>query len=75
MVQTLEELKERISAIMERNVVTSQDKPEEARLEQKAAQSYEKYESYLPDVIEQQKQGLVADRNLTNAISWRRLPV
>jgi methyl-accepting chemotaxis protein len=68
MVQTLEELEGKISAILKRNLAASQDNPEEAGLAQKAAQSYEKYVSYLPAVIEQRKQGLVADRNLTNVV-------
>ncbi|GIP49130.1 HAMP domain-containing protein [Paenibacillus timonensis] len=66
MIQTYEDLNGQISAILDRNVAASQDNPEEGELAKKAAQSYEKYVSYLPTLIEQRKQGLVADRNLTN---------
>lgn len=66
MIQTFEGLDQQITTILERNVAASQGNPEESELAQKTAQSYQKYVSYLPTLIEQRKQGQVADKQLTN---------
>ncbi|MGG6309398.1 methyl-accepting chemotaxis protein [Paenibacillus macerans] len=66
MIKTLNELDGQIAAILKRNVAASEGIPEEADLAQKTAQSYEKYVSYLPSLIEQRKKGLVVDPQLTN---------
>ncbi|AGX45208.1 methyl-accepting chemotaxis protein [Clostridium saccharobutylicum] len=64
--KTMLELNNNITTIMQRQVISSQGDEKEAELVKTAKEAYEHYYSFIPNIIEQRKQGLVPDTKITN---------
>ncbi len=60
------QLHDDITAITAREVDASKDDKAEAELVNKAKTAFEHYYSFIPDIIEQRKQGLTPDPQITN---------
>ncbi|MFD1175461.1 methyl-accepting chemotaxis protein [Paenibacillus puldeungensis] len=66
LVTQLNQLHNQVQTIMKRNVEASKGTPEEADLAKKVTDSYDKYYSYLPTIIEQRKQGHPINSQMIN---------
>jgi methyl-accepting chemotaxis protein len=66
MVTTLYDLNDKIKVMLDKNLVASKGSLKESVLVKQATESYDKYFSYLPALIELRKQAVVADPQLTN---------
>lgn len=64
--KTMLQLHDYITAIMAREVDASKDDKAEAELVDKAKTAFEHYYSFIPNIIEQRKQGLTPDPQITN---------
>jgi methyl-accepting chemotaxis protein len=64
--KTMLELNQNMINVINRNVVKSEDNPEEHELVMKFKGEYEHYYSFIPDIIEQRRNGLVPDKKITN---------
>ncbi|OOM74804.1 methyl-accepting chemotaxis protein [Clostridium sp. BL-8] len=64
--KTMLQLHDDITAIMAREVDASKDDKAEAELVDKAKTAFEHYYSFIPNIIEQRKQGLTPDPQITN---------
>lgn len=60
------ELNDNITTIIDRQVIASKSDEKEAELVNAAKIAYEHYYSFIPDIIEQRKQNLVPDPQVTN---------
>lgn len=64
--KTMLELNKNITDIINRNVIESENNPEEHELVMQFKEGYEHYYSFIPNIIEQRKNGLVPDKKITN---------
>lgn len=55
-----------ITSIMKNTIPLSSSDKQELKVANDAKDAYEKYYSYIPDIMEQRKSGLVPDPNITN---------
>lgn len=60
------DLNNKITTIMAKEVVASKDDAKEAALVKAAKEAYEHYYSFIPNIIEQRKQNIVPDKQITN---------
>jgi Methyl-accepting chemotaxis protein len=64
--KTMLELDKNVRAIISRNVIATQNDKKEAELVNQMKEAYEHYYSYIPEIIEQRKKGIVPDKKVTN---------
>ncbi|WP_026881963.1 methyl-accepting chemotaxis protein [Clostridium akagii] len=64
--KTMLDLNSKINTIIARQVIVAQNNPKEAASVKIAKTAYEHYYSYIPNIIEQRKQNLVPDKQITN---------
>ncbi|WP_459480922.1 methyl-accepting chemotaxis protein [Clostridium saccharoperbutylacetonicum] len=64
--KSMTELHDNITTIIEQETVACKDDENEAKLVNDAKTAFEHYYSFIPNIIEQRKQGLTPDKQITN---------
>jgi len=60
------DLNNKITTIMAKQIIASQDDAKENALVKSAKESYEHYYSFIPNIIDQRKKNLIPDKQITN---------